>query len=180
MAWGFLSGAVLCIGLAGFQPLAQAAVPRLFQVTSEIERGGRPDAQGLKQLAQSGVHTVIDLEDDAQAIQAEKGWASQDGMNWVSKPMSGSATPNDAEVTQILALLQNAKLQPIFVHCHFGEDRTGLIIGLYRVFVQKWTPQQAYQEMLQDGFHPSLTGLDNYFRSKTGYRGRIQEEDSAF
>ena len=46
-----------------------------------------------------------------------------------------------------------------YVHCEHGQDRTGLIIGAYRVRVQRWSKSQAYQEMKAHGFHPLLHGL---------------------
>ena len=58
---------------------------------------------------------------------------------------------------------------PIFLHCAHGEDRTGLLMGLYRVEVQGWTPEKAYLEMLKLGFHPKFKALDDYFRDRTGF-----------
>lgn len=46
-----------------------------------------------------------------------------------------------------------------YVHCERGQDRTGLIVGVYRVKVEHWTKADAYQEMLKHGFHPILRGL---------------------
>jgi len=158
-------------GLENFIPAGEATVPRLAQVTPNVYRGGRPNPQGLQELARRGIKTIIDLEDDSAAMRQEQQAAAQLRMNWVSEPMSASVVPNDREVNQILTLLQDASRQPIFIHCKFGEDRTGLIIGLYRVLVQHWPAAQAYQEMLHLGFHPQFKDLDNYFRTKTGFRG---------
>ena len=46
-----------------------------------------------------------------------------------------------------------------FIHCTHGHDRTGLVVGCYRVLKQGWTKNDAYAEMLQHGFHPELLGL---------------------
>ncbi len=51
-----------------------------------------------------------------------------------------------------------------FVHCQHGEDRTGLIIGVYQVRVRHWTKSVAYQQMLDNGFHPSLPGLYRFWQ----------------
>jgi hypothetical protein len=45
------------------------------------------------------------------------------------------------------------------VHCTHGQDRTGLIIGEYRVLHDGWTKRQALYEMLLHNFHPELHGL---------------------
>ena len=45
-----------------------------------------------------------------------------------------------------------------FVHCAHGQDRTGLVVAVYRVR-HGWTKAQAQAEMLRLGFHPTLLGL---------------------
>jgi protein tyrosine/serine phosphatase len=113
----------------------------------------------------------VDLEDNASALTAERSAAAQLRLGWINEPMNASSVPNDNEVSQILQMMRDPSRQPILIHCHFGEDRTGLIVGLYRVLVQRWPAAQAYKEMLDMGFHPKYTALDNYFRQKTGYHG---------
>ena len=45
------------------------------------------------------------------------------------------------------------------VHCTHGQDRTGYLIGRYRVNSEGWSKDEAYLEMLKFGFHPELHGL---------------------
>ena len=45
------------------------------------------------------------------------------------------------------------------VHCTHGQDRTGYLIGRYRVNTDGWSKEDAYLEMLRFGFHPELHGL---------------------
>lgn len=45
------------------------------------------------------------------------------------------------------------------VHCTHGQDRTGYLIGRYRVNSEGWSKEDAYLEMLKYGFHPELHGL---------------------
>jgi protein tyrosine/serine phosphatase len=151
---------------------AGATVAGFLQVTANIYRGGRPTESDLVSLQnQYKVMTDIDLEDDTKVNDQEQADATNLQMQFLLTPMNPYATPTDADVNGVLGQLQNAKYFPIFIHCHYGEDRTGLIIGIYRVEVQGWTPAQAYQEMLANGFHKTLTYLDNYFRKRTGYTG---------
>lgn len=44
------------------------------------------------------------------------------------------------------------------VHCTYGQDRTGLIVALYRLKTG-WTRADAEKEMLEHGFHKTLLGL---------------------
>jgi protein tyrosine/serine phosphatase len=59
----------------------------------------------------------------------------------------------------------------IYVHCRHGQDRTGLVVGLERVFIEGWDPADAYAEMLSYGFHTYFLGLKEYFFTQTGYHG---------
>lgn len=55
---------------------------------------------------------------------------------------------------------------PVFLHCHHGADRTGLMVGVYRVTFCGWTKEAAIQEMVEGGygFHPIWENLVHFFR----------------
>jgi tyrosine-protein phosphatase SIW14 len=144
-----------------FSLLSQAFIANERQVESGITRGGRP---GLSDLAE--FKTIINLENQFKYVKAEKANAEEQGIQFISSPMDPSAVPEEQEINKLIAIMKNKKNQPIFIHCFHGEDRTGLVVGVYRVVVDGWTPQRAYQEMLDMGFHPRYTGMKNYFFSQ--------------
>lgn len=153
--------------------LAQAAadIPEFHQVSDGIYRGGHPEQNGLADLAQLGVKTVIDLEND-ESVNPEVSAGSRLGLNVIPKPMSMFWAPSDADADAILALLADPANRPVFIHCTLGQDRTGLMIGLYRVLNEKMPAAQAYSEMLGYGFKSNLLfPLDGYFRRRTGFTG---------
>src|SRR5437667_8255254 len=127
---------------------SQDLAPPIELVSAGVYRGRRPDQATLQNLKALGVKTVLDLEDDSGAVSKEKKAVGALGMTFISEPMSGFWTPNDKEVNQIEAIMADASRRPIFVHCLHGEDRTGLIVGLFRVFSQHWKPGDAYKEMI--------------------------------
>ncbi len=150
----------------------QNAIPNFLQVTNNLFRGGRPNTGDLATLkSEKSITTVINLENKMPLVDQENKIATDLGLKFISSPMDAAVRPTDKQVNQILADLQDASNEPIFIHCHHGQDRSGLIIGLYRVEVQGWTPAKAYQEMLDNGFHSNLVALDKYFRNRTGYAG---------
>jgi protein tyrosine/serine phosphatase len=160
------------ISFAGGEPPTRDPVfaedlPNYMVVNQQISRSGRPTFTGLKMLKDMGIKTIIDIENNDQVISREKSAAQKMGFRFFSSPMDWESRPNDRQVQRILEALQDKSLQPILLHCMHGRDRTGLIIGLYRVFVDKWQPKKAYEEMLADGFNPELTYLDRYFKEKT-------------
>ena len=73
----------------------------------------------------------------------------------------------DAGITS--ATKKQTPAPAVYVHCRHGQDRTGLVVGLERVFIEGWDPADAYAEMLKYGFHTYFLGLKDYFFDQTGY-----------
>jgi tyrosine-protein phosphatase SIW14 len=140
-----------------------------FQVSPVVYRGGRPDEPGIAALTKLGVKTIIDLEDDDNAVKTERGWAEAAGVTFIHERMNGLEKPNDKEVDDILAKMNDPALQPVFVHCMEGVDRTGLIIALYRVIDENWAPKDAHDEMMKHGFKSILMTMNHYFEEKTNW-----------
>jgi protein tyrosine/serine phosphatase len=143
-------------------------------VTPAIARSARPPSKSdLLDLAAQGYNTIIDLENDSRAIAQEQAWAKELGMNFISMPMDSFQPVDSKKIDSILILLQNPQLSRVLVHCQEGKDRTGLIVGLFRVLVQGWKPGDAYKEMLYYGFTPELLQLSNYYQQRTGWQGQV-------
>ena len=141
-------------------------IPNLHTVTPNILRGGRPTAKGLKILVQKKIKTIIDIDDTSSAIANEKRFLATTKVHYISIPINSFSTPADSDVKKIEDLLNDSKNFPIYIHCKHGEDRTGVMIGLYR-FEHGLSAADAYNEMLALGFHRILFNLDNYFKTKT-------------
>lgn len=154
---------LLLTACASTPPPSLPGVPiaNFRKVDSGIYRGGQPDQNGYQYLQSIGVKTVLKLNADA-AI-AEPFWAGNAGINLVEVSLSAFLAPSSSDINKALAVLKDPKQQPVFVHCEHGEDRTGLVVGIYRIEVDHWTPKVAHDEMLVDGFHEELIGLQMYF-----------------
>ena len=153
---------------------AQAAsevedIPNLFKMNDNLYRGGRVTAAGMKQLKKMGVTTIINIENDEDAIKADKKFAAANGMRYISIPFDTWKTPSDAKVDSVLKLLQDRSLGPVYLHCKHGRDRTGMIMGLYRVEAEGWHPKTAYKEMKDRGFRTIIWTLNNYYKKRSGY-----------
>jgi protein tyrosine phosphatase (PTP) superfamily phosphohydrolase (DUF442 family) len=145
-----------------------SAIDEFREVTSGVYRGAMPGCDGLAELAKMGVRTIVNLDNRQTEIQQEKACADSLGLTWINAAMSAMSKPKDSVVNLALASLNDPDLRPVFVHCQFGQDRTGMIVGLFRVESQQWTPQAAYDEMLAGGYHAHLLALDRYYRKRTG------------
>ncbi len=147
-----------------FINVASAEIPKFEQVTDVISRGGRPSTRAdIQWLARNGYKLIINVENTMSAVKQEQAWAKQVGIAEVSFPMTWLEAPTDQQIDGILKILADESRGPIYIHCTHGEDRTGLVIGLYRVLVQKWDAHKSYDEMIAMGFHTKFVELEKYF-----------------
>ncbi len=96
----------------------------------------------------------------------ERAQAESLGMRFVNIPVLGWSAPDNAKVAQFLKLVQQDPTQKIFIHCYYGEDRTGVMVATYRIAQQNWTSDQAAAEMNSFGFHYHLyPAMKSYVRA---------------
>jgi tyrosine-protein phosphatase SIW14 len=147
------------------------AIPNSGKINDHLYRGAQPKAQGLPELKKLGITTVVDLRgENKERIEQERKQAESLGMRFVNIPVSGWAPPSDAQVVQFLSLFRDDPNQKIFVHCRFGDDRTGVFVATYRMAIEKWPTEQALHEMFFFGFngfwHPSMVSFVRDFPAR--------------
>jgi protein tyrosine/serine phosphatase len=136
------------------QKLQITGIHNAGKITDVLYRGAQPDEHGLSELKKMGITTIIDLRgEDREKVEWERQRAESLGMRFVHIPVDGWAPPTDEQVIQFLSLLHDNPGQKIFVHCRFGEDRTGVFIATYRIAYEKWPAEQAIREMYFFGFN---------------------------
>jgi len=72
-------------------------------------------------------------------------------MQYVNAPMTGLTPPTEAQISKILALLEDNTTRPVFVHCKRGADRTGAVIAAYRIDQDHWDNARALKEAMSRG-----------------------------
>jgi tyrosine-protein phosphatase SIW14 len=147
------------------EKLKLAGVPNAGKVSEMLLRGAQPSAQGLAELKKLGVTTIVDLRGNSGPVAWERAQAESLGMRFVNIPVLGWSAPDDAKVALFLKVVQQDPRQKIFIHCYYGEDRTGVMVATYRIAQQNWTSEQAAAEMDSFGFHYHLyRAMKSYVR----------------
>jgi tyrosine-protein phosphatase SIW14 len=145
------------------EKLKVRGIPNAGKVSDTLYRGAQPRALGYQQLKNLGVAIVVDLRNTGPKS-PERSTVEALGMRYVSISTSAFFGPSDSEVANFLKLIRDNPKQKIFVHCYFGDDRTGVMIASYRMAEQHWTADQAYNEMRFFHFHTYLVLMGHYVR----------------
>jgi len=152
------------------EKLKLPGVPNAGKINDSLFRGAQLRTEGFEQLKKLGITTIVDLRgEDPDKIKWERQQAESAGMRFVNIPVSGWSPPTNEQVAQFLSLFKNHD-DKIFVHCRFGDDRTGVFVAAYRMAHDHWPPHQAIKEMYFFGFngfwHPAMKSYINDFPSK--------------
>jgi tyrosine-protein phosphatase SIW14 len=147
-------------------------LPNFHQVNARLYRGGQPKVGGLKRLASLGVKTVVNLRDDDARAGEEEREAKSLGMKFFNLPLSLGGRPSRAQIARALALIGAPENQPVFLHCHKGADRTGVVVAAYRITHDHWTAREAQREADRYGMGWWQRGkkdfISDYFRDLGG------------
>jgi protein tyrosine/serine phosphatase len=146
---------------ANAQKISLPGIPNAGKVSDSLLRGAQPHLAHLDELKKLGVTTIVDLRKESpHTRERERVQAEALGIHFISIPVGGFSTPSSAQLAEFFILLRGAPPQKIFVHCEFGEDRTGVFIAAYRIAFDRWSSDQALSEMHAFGFnrlwHPSM------------------------
>jgi protein tyrosine/serine phosphatase len=156
---------LVLLGSPLFAASSAPGVGNFDQVNQNVYRGAQPTEEGFKYLGSIGIKTILDLrENDARTV-GEKRMVAESGMQYVNVPMTGLTPPTPAEIGMILALLEDETKGPVFVHCKRGADRTGAVIGAYRIDHDHWDNARALKEALLHGMSVFQVPRQNYIRN---------------
>jgi tyrosine-protein phosphatase SIW14 len=124
-------------------------------VKGKVYRGGQPSRDGWKMLKSLGIVTVIKLNYPDEGLDDAPGFGVLDCHMPPRDFWQSIGKPDFGQVINAASYIASSA-SPVYVHCLHGQDRTGLVIGVWRVLFQGWTVNEAYAEMIKYGFHPDL------------------------
>ena len=141
-------------------------IERFIQVDERLYRGAQPDLEGFKYLRALGIGTIINLRlsKDAERLK-EREMVESLGMKYVNIPIEDGnfftrsrIIPEDA-IRSFFQTIDAAAPGRVFVHCHRGADRTGALVGFYRIVRHQWDGLRAYAEAREIGMRSWYKGL---------------------
>lgn len=166
--------ALLLFGCATTRP----DLPHLRQVRPNVWASGQPSDVGFKQFAavvEGKQVNVIKLNFESEGSEAQArllGWRvlnlgiipRTDFKGLVQAAEEVFERPDQKVWSDILHEVLRIPVSDDgrvwLIHCVNGNDRTNLVVGHIRVLIDGWGKATAFDEMVQQGFHWELVGLD--------------------
>jgi undecaprenyl-diphosphatase len=142
------SGAALTALLLAGGPLACARLVHNFGTVREgaLYRSAQPSPLLLRYVVKRHeIRSLVNLRGKTPGF--ESAFAARRGLRLFVFDLSSSRPPSDKEVSRFLEIVSDPENQPVLVHCRNGVDRSGYMVGLYRVERQGWDRERALREM---------------------------------
>jgi protein tyrosine/serine phosphatase len=124
-------------------------------VCTGLWRCAQPDTDGFVLLSGLQVTTIIKLNDDREYLDKAEKEKFKGDVICDPYPRLFIVPPKEkvvATVQKIIGLLNNGKC--VAVHCVHGVDRTGLVIGAFRIVQIGWTMEKVQAERYLYGASP--------------------------
>jgi protein tyrosine phosphatase (PTP) superfamily phosphohydrolase (DUF442 family) len=146
-------------------------IPNAGKINDHLYRGAQPRDSGVAELKKIGITTIVNLrQEDPTQIAAEQKTAESLGIRFVHIPVNGWSTPTDEQIAQFLGIFRDHPLEKVYLHCRYGDDRTGVFVATYRMAFEKLPPDQALKEMYFFGFngpwHPEMAAFVREFPAR--------------
>jgi protein-tyrosine phosphatase len=154
MAWAQYS--IIIFGVLGSLCLSGCTTARPLNITEiapGVFDGRKPRSKAdFDTLTAKGIRTIVSLQTMTWDVAPERKLAAQHGIGFTNIPIGASLFgPSQRKVQQLFQVANAASLQPVYIHCLLGRDRTGALMALYRVYYQNADPKVAWEEMIRHG-----------------------------
>ena len=131
----------------GDEKLSLSGVGNFGRMSDHLYRGAQPTDDGFASLRSMGIETVVRFSLGEEGSTAERKVVEGLGMQFVNLPWSSVHEPTSEQVVTFLTLLRDHPDYKVFVHCKAGSDRTGVMVALSRIALDRWTVADALDEM---------------------------------
>ena len=141
--------------------ISKIQIENFGRINENYYRGAQPKKNDYADLAALGVKSVVDLLGEGAD---EPAMVESLGLRYYRIGLSSRSKPSSEDVARFLAIVNDPANQPVFVHCHVGRHRTGVMTAIYRLAHDGWTADRAYAEMKQYKFEKGF--LQGFFHTE--------------
>jgi len=121
-------------------------------VNPSLYRGAQPGLDRLHLLKKAGIVSIISFRTGKKDVEKERKISEELGLKFFHIPWKGRNKVKERHVREFLSIVSDAANLPAFVHCKRGAERTGVMVGCYRIKHYNWSADEAHKEMKQFKF----------------------------
>ncbi|MBC6431293.1 phosphatase [Nostoc sp. HG1] len=134
------------------------------KVSDEFSAGGQPTPETLKQLADQGYKSVVNLRspDEAGVLADEQQQAKAAGLEYVNVPLK-STSANDNLTAKVLSELEELPT-PVYFHCGAGGRASALALIAFATH-QKLNREQVLVRAKELDINPDQPHLQKFVES---------------
>lgn len=142
-----------------------------YGVCGPFGRCAQPDEHGFATLRQLGYNHIVKLNSDDEFPDDVENKLFVPGAVW-HVPMN-SFRPDEGQVRGLVAELQLVVApSKAVIHCTHGRDRTGLVCAAWRILIEGWSVEGAWNEMKRYDWTPLSSLTDAAIRNVLVKLGR--------
>ncbi|MBP9114009.1 MAG: tyrosine-protein phosphatase [Polyangiaceae bacterium] len=119
------------------------------------------DKENINYLKEQGIKTVLSFQslneeivyDRQFSLSATLHWDSPEehrlkraGIKFIRKSWFAGESKSFDYAKEVMEIMKDESLRPIYVHCEYGMDRTGAMLATHRVIHEGWTGKEAFYE----------------------------------
>lgn len=121
----------------------------------------------LSFLKKSGVRLVLTVDSNPRAQRRLVPMLQEAGLEQLFIPMHAEKVPAEKETRRIL---EEFRKGGVYVHCTWGADRTGVVIGRYLIDQRGYSKRKAWEAVISGGSHCGPWGG---FKRKPAYKNLL-------
>jgi tyrosine-protein phosphatase SIW14 len=136
-----------------------------------LYRSGQLSPDGLQRVIHDyHIKSVVTLRFPHQPGEpppdkSEEDYCRKEEINYFRLPQfpweaPGGVVPNEVSVRKFREIMNNPANYPVLVHCLAGTHRTGAMCAVFRMEHDRWTNEQAMEEMKLYGYDNLQEHLD--------------------
>jgi hypothetical protein len=153
-------------------PVPGTKITRFQKIDEGVYKGSKPRTDADYRFLQSQhIKYIVELKFMPLLYRLEVNKAREYGILVIPVTINASIlAPSQKHIRQVLCLLSDKRIRPVYFHCTIGRDRTALIATLYEIYFMGLPPEKAQEEMQRFGFKESwtITGLSKYLQKHAG------------
>lgn len=123
--------------------------------TAKVFRSAQPSADNIKEAANAGIKTVINLRGPNPGhtwYDAEKEATTKAGILQIDIPMSADRLPHRRDLIKLLDAFKTVP-RPMLIHCMAGVDRTGEASAIYQMLYMGKSREEALKMLSSEFMH---------------------------